>query len=291
MLEGIIVKGIGGFYYVQTDEKLYECRARGLFREEKIKPLVGDKVKIRLSGEETGYVEEILPRKSELIRPPVANVDQAIIVMSVKSPDINLWLLDRFLLMSEYQNLDTTIVLSKIDLGSREEIDRIERIYSKEGYSFIEVDNTSNKGVDQVKASLANKITVFAGPSGVGKSTLLNSLDGGLDLETGKVSKKTARGKHTTRHVELMKLGEGTFVLDTPGFSSLNIDFVEDEYELGQYFRGFIDRDRPCKFTGCLHDKEPGCSVKAKVEEGTISRERYKNYLSFLEEIKNIRRY
>lgn len=291
MIEGIIIKGIGGFYYVRTKEKVYECRARGLFREENIKPLVGDRVKIRLNDDGTGYVEEILERKTKLLRPAVANVDQAIIVMSLRSPDINLWLLDRFLLMAEYEGLDIIIALSKTDLSDEASIEKISSIYERAGYRLVRLSSLNNSGIEEIKDLLKDKITVFAGPSGVGKSTLLNTIDGDLKLETGLVSEKTSRGKHTTRHVELMSLKDNSYVLDTPGFSSLDLDFIESAEELSQYFREFIDEDRPCKFTGCLHNKEPKCSVKERVSEGLIAEERYKNYLKILEEVNNIRRY
>ena len=291
MLEGVIIKGIGGFYYVKTKGKVYECRARGLFREEKVKPLVGDRVLIRVNEDGSGYVEEIKERKTELLRPPVANINQAIIVMSIKSPNINLWLLDRFLVMAEHEGLDIIIALSKIDLVEEEKVNEIKSIYEKAGYDVIKLSNVDKEGVMEISDQLKGKMTVFAGPSGVGKSTLLNSIDKTLKLETGIVSEKTSRGKHTTRHVELMDLGDETYVLDTPGFSSLELDFIEEPEELSHYFKEFMDGDDMCKFTGCLHDKEPNCSVKARVEKGIIAKERYENYLKVLEEVKNIRRY
>lgn len=291
MKEGVITKGIGGFYYVKTKDGVYESRARGLFREENITPITGDRVKVRLSKEGLGYIEEIYERKNQLLRPAVANVDQVVLMMSIKQPDINLWLLDRFLLMIEKERLETIIVISKIDLAEKEDFEKIKEIYNLAGYKVIGISNEEDINIEEVEQVLSDKISVFAGPSGVGKSTLLNSIDKSLDLETGKVSDKTKRGKHTTRHVELMELKENSYVLDTPGFSSLDIDFIEDASDLSYYFKEFIDPDHPCKFTGCLHDKEPGCSVKARVEEGKISKSRYKNYLDFLEEVKNIRRY
>ena len=292
MLEGVIIKGIGGFYYVKTREDIYECRARGIFREENITPLIGDKVLIRLSEEDnTGYIEKIFDRKSQLIRPPVANITQAIIVMSIKKPNINCWLLDRFLVMAEHENLNVKICLNKIDLGNEKEINTVNSIYSKAGYNIIKTSTKTNEGILELKNILKDNITVFAGPSGVGKSSLLNKIDPRLDLITGEVSKKTTRGKHTTRHVELIDLDSNSFVLDTPGFSSLNLDFIESEIELSKYFREIKEFRDKCKFISCLHYKEPGCEVKRQVEEGNISNIRYENYLHFLEEIKNIRRY
>lgn len=292
MLEGIIIKGIGGFYYVKTNDGIIECRARGVFRERNITPLIGDKVLIRISKEDnTGYVEEILPRKSQLTRPPVANITQAIVIMSIKDPHINCWLLDRFLVMAEHENLNVKICLNKIDLASNEEIDLIDKIYNKTEYNIIKTSTKTNEGVSELKNLLKDNITAFAGPSGVGKSSLLNEIDPRLNLEIGEVSKKNTRGKHTTRHVELIDLDTNTYVLDTPGFSSINLDFIKSEIELGKYFKEIADYSNGCRFISCLHHKEPGCEVKEQVEEGNVSRSRYENYLLFLDEIKNIRRY
>ncbi|MCF6461025.1 ribosome small subunit-dependent GTPase A [Clostridium sp. Cult3] len=292
MLEGTIIKGIGGFYYVETEKGVYECKARGLFRKDNTIPLIGDRVLIRISEEDnTGYIEEIKERSSQLTRPPVANVTQAIIVMSIKNPGINCWLLDRFLVMAEYENLDIKICLNKIDLAEEQEVNQIYNIYDKAGYCIIKTSTKTKEGIGLLKEALEGNITVFAGPSGVGKSSLLNKVDTSLELMTGKVSKKTARGKHTTRHVELIDLGSESYVLDTPGFSSLNLDFIESEVELSRYFKDMNKYSEECKFIGCLHHKEPDCEVKKQVEAGNIDRTRYKNYLSFLEEIRNIRRY
>lgn len=292
MVEGVIVKGVGGFYYVKAQERLYECRARGLFREDNITPLVGDKVLIRINEEDgTGYIEEIMERKSELIRPPVANVTQAIIVMSIKKPDINFWLLDRFIILAEHQNLNIIICLNKVDLTKREEITSILDIYKNTSYPIVKTSTKTGEGIEDLKEYLKDQVTVVAGPSGVGKSSLLNQIKPGLELKTGDVSKKTTRGRHTTRHVELIDLGSNSYVLDTPGFSSLNLDFIEFEEELSRYFNEIDEFATSCKFINCLHFKEPGCEVKKQVEKGRISPVRYENYLKFLEEIKSIRRY
>lgn len=292
MVEGVIVKGVGGFYYVKAQERLYECRARGLFREDNITPLVGDKVLIRINEEDgTGYIEEIMVRKSELIRPPVANVTQAIIVMSIKKPDINFWLLDRFIILAEHQNLNIIICLNKVDLTKREEITSILDIYKNTSYPIVKTSTKTGEGIEDLKEYLKDQVTVVAGPSGVGKSSLLNQIKPGLELKTGDVSKKTTRGRHTTRHVELIDLGSNSYVLDTPGFSSLNLDFIESEEELSRYFNEIDEFATSCKFINCLHFKEPGCEVKKQVEKGRISPVRYENYLKFLEEIKSIRRY
>lgn len=291
MLEGIIIKGIGGFYYVKTPEGIIESRAKGGFREKKEKPLVGDRVKIKISDEDnSGYVVEILNRKSELIRPAVANVSQVIIVASIKNPDINSWLVDKFILMAEHEGLDIVICLNKAELDE-EATSRYYNIYSKAGYDVIKTSALEYKNIDVLKKYLKNNISVFAGPSGAGKSSLLNSINKNFNLETSDVSKKTKRGKHTTRHAELLDLGENTFVLDTPGFSALNLDFVKDETEIREYFREIKKYGQNCKFISCLHNKEPNCGVKEAIEEGYITKERYDNYLLLLEEYKNIRRY
>lgn len=291
MLEGIIVKGIGGFYYVKTDQGVTQCRARGLFRDENITPLIGDKVKIRISSEDNnGYIEEIIPRTSQLLRPAVANVTQAIIVMSIKKPNINTWLLDKFIVMAEHEGLNIVVCLNKSDLDKKE-INNLMEIYKTAGYKVVITSSKDNLGIEELRDCLSNNISVFAGPSGVGKSSLLNRIDEKFKLETGSISNKSERGKHTTRHVELLELEENTFVLDTPGFSSLALDFIEDETELREYFREIKEQGRDCRFQSCLHDKEPDCAVKAAVKDNIISKERYNNYLLLLEEIRKIRRY
>ncbi|AFS78684.1 putative ribosome biogenesis GTPase RsgA [Gottschalkia acidurici 9a] len=291
MLEGTIIKGIGGFYYVKVENITYECRARGLFRKEKIKPQVGDRVLIRVNDQnKTGYVEKIFERTTELIRPPVSNVNQAIIVFAIKKPDPNLWLLDRFLLLASCQNLDVVICLNKIDLATEEEVKEIYDIYSKSGYKIITTSNKDNIGIDEIREILKDKITVFAGPSGVGKSTLLNSIQPNLKLKTGEISTKTSRGKHTTRHTELIELDKGGFVLDTPGFSSLDLDFLTEE-TLEEHFHDIHEASEMCKFAGCRHDKEPSCKVKESVESGEISKSRYDNYIMFLKEISERKRF
>lgn len=291
MLEGIIIKGIGGFYYVKVNNEIYECRARGLFRKRKITPLVGDRVEIILTdGCNKGYIQNIKERSTELFRPPVSNVNQAIIVFAAKKPDPSLWLLDRFLLLAEFNNLDITICINKIDLGNSYDVDFFSDIYVKAGYKVINTSAKNKNGLEELKDILKDKITVFAGPSGVGKSTLLNSIQPNLSLKTGEISGKTSRGKHTTRNTELLELNIGGWVVDTPGFSSLSIDFVKEE-ELHLYFREIKKYSHLCRFNGCNHHKEPDCAVKKALENNEISQERYDNYLKFLEEISKKRRY
>lgn len=290
MIEGTIIKGIGGFYYVQTENGVVQCRARGIFRETNITPLVGDRVRIRISEEDNnGYVEEIFERESVLLRPPVANVTQAVIVSSIKDPELNTWLLDRMLVMAEEQELEVLICINKCELdpvGAKQ----MGEIYKGAGYDTILTSVKQKQGLEELKDFMEDHISVFAGPSGVGKSSLLNSINSNYDLEIGKISLKTSRGKHTTRHVELLRLNKNSFVLDSPGFSSLNLDFVEDEGQLRFYYKDIEQYNGRCKFSSCIHVNEPGCAVKEAVESSTISSERYKNYLMMIEEIKKRKR-
>lgn len=287
MLQGKIIKGIGGFYYVDTEKGIYECRARGIFRKQKITPLVGDRVRISVVDEENkkGVVEEIDERDTELIRPPIANVDKALIVFAVKNPKPHLSLLDRFIVLAEKENLDIVIVLTKSDLDDDNTLEKIKSIYELSGYKVIPVSNKTKLNVDKIKDELRGNVVVFAGPSGVGKSSLLNEIDGNFQLQTGEVSDKIKRGKHTTRHAELLKLECGGMVADTPGFSSLTLDDI-DENELKEYFIEFENYD-DCRFgSKCIHENEPGCGVKEAVEAGEISNERYDSYIQLLNEIR-----
>lgn len=293
MLKGKIIKGLSGFYYVDTENGLYECKARGIFRKQKITPLVGDNVEISIVDEKNkkGVVEVIEERESELVRPPIANVDKALIVFAVKDPKPNLSLLDRFIVHAERENLEIVIIFTKIDLddGSLEEL---VETYEKTGYKVIPVSSAKQINIEKVKEELKGSTVVFAGPSGVGKSSLLNQIDESFQLKTGSVSEKIGRGKHTTRHAELLKLECGGTVADTPGFSSLELDGI-DEMELKEYFIEF-DKYDGCKFGyKCVHENEPACDVKEAVENGEISKQRYESYLQLLNEIrqKNSRRY
>ena len=291
MIEGRIIKGIGGFYYVDTDNGLYECRARGIFRKNKITPLVGDFVKISVVDEENkkGVVEEIQERKTELVRPPIANVNKALIVFAVKNPTPHLSLLDRFIVLAERENLEIVIILTKIDLDDDNTFEKIKNIYEPCGYKVIGVSNLENKNIDKVKEELKDNTVVFAGPSGVGKSSLLNQIDSNFQLKTGDVSDKIKRGKHTTRHAELFELKFGGMVADTPGFSSLTLDDIED-IDLKDYFIEFEDYD-DCKFgSRCIHQNEPNCAVKEAVENGEIPKERYESYIQLLNEIRQGKR-
>ena len=292
MINGKIIKGIGGFYYVDTENGLYECRARGIFRKNKITPLVGDRVSISVVDEENkkGVVEEIEERDTELVRPPIANVDKALIVFAIKNPSPNLSLLDRFIVLAEKENLEIVIVFTKVDLDTDGELlGELKDIYEVSGYKVISVSNKLKLNIDKIKEELKEKTVVFAGPSGVGKSSLLNEVDKNFELKTGEVSDKIKRGKHTTRHAELLKLECGGMVADTPGFSSLTLDDI-DESELKEYFIEF-DKYDECRFgSRCIHENEPSCAVKEAVENGDISKKRYESYIQLLNEIRSGKR-
>ena len=292
MINGKIIKGIGGFYYVDTENGLYECRARGIFRKNKITPLVGDRVSISVVDEENkkGVVEEIEERDTELVRPPIANVDKALIVFAIKNPAPNLSLLDRFIVLAEKENLEIVIVFTKVDLDADGELlEELKSIYEVSGYKVIPVSNKLKLNIDKIKEELKENTVVFAGPSGVGKSSLLNEVDKNFELKTGEVSDKIKRGKHTTRHAELLKLECGGMVADTPGFSSLTLDDI-DESELKEYFIEF-DKHDDCRFgSRCIHENEPSCAVKEAVENGDISKKRYESYIQLLNEIRSGKR-
>ena len=292
MINGKIIKGIGGFYYVDTEKGLYECRARGIFRKNKITPLVGDRVSISVVDEENkkGVVEEIEKRDTELVRPPIANVDKALIVFAIKNPAPNLSLLDRFIVLAEKENLEIVIVFTKVDLDAEGELlEELKSIYEVSGYKVIPVSNKLKLNIDKIKEELKENTVVFAGPSGVGKSSLLNEVDKNFELKTGEVSDKIKRGKHTTRHAELLKLECGGMVADTPGFSSLTLDDI-DESELKEYFIEF-DKHDDCRFgSRCIHENEPSCAVKEAVENGEISKKRYESYIQLLNEIRSGKR-
>lgn len=289
--KGKIVKGIGGFYYVDCGagdgSSLYECKAKGGFRREKIKPLVGDDVRIQVISEEEkwGNIQEILPRKNELIRPEVANVDQALVLFAMADPMPNLNLLDRFLVMMGDQGVDTIVCFNKLDIVSAEEEARLVDIYEKCANEVLSVSSREKIGLDQVRARLDGKTTVLAGPSGVGKSSILNRIYPEAASKTGVISEKIGRGRHTTRHSELFCIGPRTYLFDTPGFSSLRIPDVPKE-ELRYYFTEFDPYEGQCRFMGCTHTHEPGCAVKAALDAGMIHEIRYRNYVQIYEEIK-----
>ena len=288
MLNGRIIKGIGGFYYVETEEQLYSCKARGVFRKKGITPLAGDLVEIRLGEDGTGYVEEILPRKNFLTRPPVANIDQLIVVTSVCDPSPNTLLIDEAIAAAEDKEIEPVVVVSKTDLESGE---WLRDIYEKAGIPFFAVSSVTDEGIEAVKSLLKGKVTAFTGNSGVGKSSLLNRIDPRLALETGEISQKLGRGRHTTRKVELLKLGDDTYVADTPGFSSISLeqcDLVRKE-NLQFCFREFEPYRNQCKFPSCSHTCEKGCAVLQAVQEGEIHLSRHTSYVAMYNEVKDLK--
>jgi ribosome biogenesis GTPase len=287
-MKGTIIKGIAGFYYVKTeDSRLIECKARGKFRFDELTPMVGDMVEIAIDDNDKGVIDSVMPRKSQLTRPAVANITQALVVFAFKDPDINLELLNRFLVLCEYNDLKITVCMNKSDLDSGQN-DKIIEMIKSAGYDFLSLNAEKGIGTELVKEKLKDNITVLCGPSGAGKSTILNSIAGRTLMETGVVSNKLGRGKHTTRHSELIEVGGG-FIVDTPGFSSLDIDFIKRE-DLMYSFPEFQDFIGKCRFTGCIHHKEPDCAVKKAVEQGIINPLRYDFYIKMLEEISNTRR-
>ena len=288
-MQGKIIKGIAGFYYVHVVHSgIYECKAKGVFRNKKIKPLVGDNVEFEILDEENriGNIINIYDRENELIRPAVSNISQALVVFAIANPMPNLNLLDRFLVMMERNGIDTIICFNKIDLVDEEEILKLRDIYVKAGYHVMFTSTKENMGIEEVLRVIDGKTTAFAGPSGVGKSSLLNALIPEANSQTGEISEKIKRGKHTTRHTEIFNVSDDTYLMDTPGFSSLYVNDFEKE-ELKDYFREFIEYNDGCRFTGCVHVNEPDCLVKEAVENGEISQSRYDNYILMYEEIKN----
>lgn len=286
MANSQIRKALSGFYYVYDDGKLIQTRGRGVFRNRGITPLVGDYVKYVVEGDNDGTLTEVLPRKNELVRPPIANVDQALLVFSVKEPNFNTVLLDRFLVVLESFRVHPIICLTKMDLLNEEEKERIEQFrvqYEEIGYTIIETFIDDPALLSKITPLLANKTTVLAGQSGVGKSTLLNTIMPELELKTGVISQALGRGKHTTRHVELIEVAGG-LIADTPGFSSFDFDTIDKE-ELTSCFPELQAASEKCKFRECLHLKEPKCEVKKLVEEQEIQQYRYDHYLQFLQEI------
>ena len=292
-MKGKIIKGIAGFYYVHDGRsKIYECKAKGVFRNRNIKPLVGDDVEFMVLDEKegTGNIDAILPRKNKLIRPAVSNVDQAVVVFAVTEPLPNLNLLDRFLVMMERQEIPVIICFNKIDLSGGKEIEELRAIYGPAGYTLHFISTYEAAGLEKLHELIAGNTTVLAGPSGVGKSSITNFLQPEARMETGVVSEKIKRGKHTTRHSELFFVENGTYMMDTPGFSSMYIEDLEPN-ELKDYFPEFSEYEEECRFLGCIHVGEKVCGVKTAVADGKISRSRYDNYLLLYQELKDKRRY
>ena len=296
-MTGKIIKGIAGFYYVSCGSgPLYQCRAKGIFRNQKVKPLVGDHVEFTIVDEKDGEgnIDAILPRKNSLIRPAAANIDQALVVFAMSHPAPNLNLLDRFLVMMGQQQVPVIICFNKVDLGQKEweesHMDSLVEAYRQAGYQVLCISALNQSGIQEVREILKGKTTVFAGPSGVGKSTLTNALCPQAEMETGEISRKIQRGRHTTRHSELFWLEENTYMMDTPGFSSMYVEDLEPE-QLKQYFPEFAPFEEQCRFLGCVHVGEKDCGVKDGVKEGRIAQSRYDNYVLMYQELKNKRRY
>lgn len=289
LLNGIILKGIGGFYYVETDEGVYECKAKGKFRTQKISPLAGDNVVITVRSDGENTIDEILERKNSLRRPPVANIDKLFIVVSVAKPRPNTLIIDKMTVLAEKNNIEPVIIITKTDLESENELFEI---YSKTGYKVYSFSQDDHRDLDAISAELKGCISAFTGNSGVGKSTLINALNNTLKLETGEISDKLGRGRHTTRQAEIFHVGEG-LVIDTAGFSS--IDFTADNIifadELQYCFREFADKIGECRFTGCNHIGDKGCRICELVEKGEISKSRHESYASMFNETKDFKKW
>lgn len=287
-LKGTVLKGIGGFYYVSTEDGVYECRARGLFRKQNITPLVGDSVVLRSVDEnsKTAMLFEIEPRKNCLKRPAVSNVDSLVAVISVENPKPNLFLLDKVIASAERASVDIVICINKTDLSGNSEYSDI---YEKAGFDVVNLSALNGENIDILKEKLKNKINVFAGNSGVGKSSIINCLLGDNVFETGEISKKAERGRHTTRHSELRKLPFGGFIIDTPGFGTIELD-ENNPKELSECFREFENFKTDCKYIDCSHRCEDGCAVIKAVNFGEVSKSRYESYCGICDEIFNYKK-
>lgn len=286
--DGIIIKGIGGFYYVEAaDGTIYECKARGVFRKEKITPLAGDRVEISVEENNKNSIDKILERRNYFKRPPIANVDKLVIVSSVCDPRPNLLIIDRLTAVAVYKDVEPIIVFTKDDLQSADEyVD----IYTKSGFKTFAVSNETGEGVEAVKSAVEGGVSVFTGNSGVGKSSLINKMYPSLSLETGEISKKLGRGRHTTRHVELYSIGKG-YIADTPGFSSLDFetnDLIKKD-ELAFCFPDFSDYIGSCKFSTCAHVNDKGCRLVEAVNNGDVVKSRHESYVTMFNEVKDIK--
>lgn len=296
MMRGKIIRGVGGFYYIHPEsaaaDVLIECKAKGIFRNRNIKPLVGDNVEFEMLDEQagTGNITEILPRRNALIRPASANVDQAVVVFALSFPKPNLNLLDRFLLMMQTQDIPVIICFNKSDDQEEEETKRIVSQYRACGARVLVTSTINGTGMEELRELLEGRTTVMAGPSGVGKSSVMNILFPKAQMKTGEISRKIKRGRHTTRHTELFCIGGQTYIMDTPGFTSLRLPEIEKE-ELRNYYPEFAEPSQECRFLGCVHINEPDCGVKNALERQEISRDRYDNYKQFYEELRQQKKY
>lgn len=287
--DGLIIKGIGGFYYVETDSGIYECKAKGKFRNKKIVPLAGDRVNVTLRENEENTIDSICERKNKLTRPPVANIDKLIIAVSVAKPFPNTLVIDKMTVLAEKNNIQPIIVITKTDL---DDSDKIYNIYKSSGYNVYRFSDKDHSELESIKKELKGCLTAFTGNSGVGKSTLINALNGNLNLATGEISDKLGRGRHTTRQAEIFHVAEG-LVIDTAGFSS--IEFLDDDVFLAEdlqyYFNEFSDYIGTCRFSGCAHTGDKGCKIFEMVENGVISQSRYESYKTLYNEMKNIKKW
>lgn len=292
-MQGKIIKGIAGFYYIYAEDgETYECKAKGIFRKDNKKPLVGDNVEITVldEKEKEGSVTAILPRRNSLIRPAVANVDQAFVIFAMENPKPNFLLLDRFLIMMEQQGIPAVVCFNKKDLAAEEELEYLYETYKSCGYRVVLSSTLKGDGVEEIREILRGKTTVVAGPSGVGKSSLTNCMQGEVCMETGEISRKLKRGRHTTRHSQVIPVEKDTFLVDTPGFSSLYLTDMEED-ELKGYFPEFVKYEDRCRFQGCRHIHEPDCAVKEALEKQEISSLRYEDYLELYQELKEKRKF
>ena len=285
------MKSLGGFYYVSDPQRrgeFIECRARGVFRQQNIKPCVGDWVQVELTPQGKGYVLQVQPRKNSLVRPPLANLDQLVLVVSIADPAPNAFVLDKLIAIAEYQQIEPVVVITKCDLADPAEF---AEIYRRAGFVVLQTKTLEHQGIEEVMEVLRDKTSAFCGNSGAGKSTLLNAIDPRLSLDTGDISQKLGRGRHTTRHVELYELPQGGFVADTPGFSAVDLEkfqiILKDE--LADCFREMRQYEGKCRFRGCSHTKEAGCAVLEAVKNGEIAQSRHQSYLALYEQAKNIK--
>ncbi len=288
-MKGTIVKGIAGFYYVKVGEKIYQCKARGIFKKDGITPAVGDEVRIEKLDEDEAVVDEILPRRNSFIRPPIANVDCFVIVVAAAKPDPNPDIIDKFLVMAEKNQTDIIICINKIDLATEDKREELEGIY-RGLYPVVSVCGRTGQGIRELADLMKDRKCALAGPSGAGKSTLLNRLQSRYTVETGDISEKTKRGKHTTRHAELFETDFGALIFDTPGFTSFDILDAEED-ELHYFYPEISSLIGGCRYDNCRHIKEPDCCIREAVEQGRIHESRYRSYVNQYKEIKEKRKY
>ncbi len=286
-LQGTIIKGIGGFYYIEVADVIYECKARGVFRKNKISPLPGDRVKFTVNDGAENTIDEIFPRRNFLVRPPIANIDRLFVVVAVCEPKPNTLVIDKLIAIAEKNNIEPIIIITKSDLGDTAEL---EEIYKTAGFETVVASAETGEGTEKIKSLIEGHISAFAGNTGVGKSSLLNSIDSSLSLQTGEISDKLGRGRHTTRHIELFKVCGG-YIADTPGFSSIDFQNAEKilKDELPFCFREFEEYLGTCKFSSCSHTHDKGCRIIEAVSDGKIHSSRHENYIAMYNEVKDLK--